>query len=789
MKLNENIRKEIVIILLLLSLTVIYFNNLIFKKELFLSGDMYNFFYSQRIYAQKSFQNGSFPFWNTDIFCGAPYIDDIQNALFYPFTILFYISSAYFAITITLVTHIFMAGWFLYLLMRQCFHIDRRGSLISAIIYMFSGFFTMHMEHLNQVMSCAWSPLIILTYIKSTEEKKILFIMLMAVSLGLQLLTGGSQNTFYLIIILFLLSIYLGVGQYISTKNLKEFSQPMLFLITGIFISLAVAAVQILPTYQLASMSRRANGLSFGEASADSLLPLQFFINIILPNYFGYYGKQPYWGIGLSHEMVSYIGIFPLALSFYALFKIKRDKYVYFFGITSIIALIFAMGKYTPVYQLFLEFGFDRFRSPSRFIYIYHLSIAILAGFGINRLFSKEENKSLADKTATSETTLQSSERLPEKDASLLRASIILLLIVVSSLLYFLTNYPIERFSKMSLSVDDYRSMWYRDAFITMTSIVSLFFIFERSISKRIKEIIIFSAIFFSLLSFTSESKFRNAHISSGTDLQKSSNQIVTYLQNDRSLYRIFSIGTRTLIPNTGTLFNIADIGGYGGGILPFNRYAEFAKQVADLKEGILLINFEILNMLNVKYIVSDLDIKYRGYKRILTAGNTNLYLNSNFLPRAYLVDSADQLKTSKEILDYFSKGNVNFTKELFLEEKVEYQGREDKEKAKNDFAHIKTYAPNFIEIEAGLTKQGFLFLSDSYHPGWIVYIDGRQGKILRANYNFRGIALNKGLHKVRFMYRPVLFYIGLAISCITMLSFLIFLLSKFRNQRVNIFS
>ena len=85
MQLSDNTRKEILVIFLLLFLTIIYFNNLIFQKELFLSGDMYNFFYAQRYYAQKIFQNGFFPFWNTDIFCGVPYIADIQNAVFYPF--------------------------------------------------------------------------------------------------------------------------------------------------------------------------------------------------------------------------------------------------------------------------------------------------------------------------------------------------------------------------------------------------------------------------------------------------------------------------------------------------------------------------------------------------------------------------------------------------------------------------------------------------------------------------------------------------------------------------------
>jgi uncharacterized membrane protein YfhO len=153
------------------------------------------------------------------------------------------------------------------------------------------------------------------------------------------------------------------------------------------------------------------------------------------------------------------------------------------------------------------------------------------------------------------------------------------------------------------------------------------------------------------------------------------------------------------------------------------------------------------------------------------------------------LVDNAVLLKSNGEILNYLSKGLIDSKKELFLEEKAEYQGRRDKKKVENDFVNIKRYSSTLIEIEAGLTKNGFLFLSDSFYPGWKVYIDDEQGKILRANNNFRAVALNKGFHEVKFTYMPVLLYAGLAISCITVISFLVFFLLKFRNPSIRFFS
>tara|TARA_B100000315_G_scaffold203829_1_gene196980 strand:- start:4333 stop:6675 length:2343 start_codon:yes stop_codon:yes gene_type:complete len=780
MKLSDNARKEILIIFLLLFLTTVYFSNLVFSKKLFLSGDMYNFFYSQRIYAQKVLESGSFPFWNTEIFCGVPYIADIQNAVFYPFTMLFYLTSAYFAITATLVIHIFMAGWFLYLLMRHCFRIDRTSSIVSAIIYMFSGYFTVHMGHLNQILACAWTPLILLAYIKFLEKRKTAFILMMAAFFGLQLLTGGSQNSFYLIIVLFLLSVYIASLQYFSTKDLKQTMQPLLTFFVGISAGFAIAAVQMLPAYQLAGLSERASGIPYHVASLDSLPPLQFFISIILPNYFGFSGKQQYWGMIIPTEMASYIGILPLVFSIYALFKCYKNKYVYFFSIIAIIALIFAMGKYTPFYNMFYELGFNRFRSPARFIYIFQLSIAILSGFGLNHLL-------VEDKTRTQ--TNKNSYKFQFAGSTMGAGLIILFLIAVSTVIYFLVNYPLDRFHSMSLSITDYKTLWYRDAIITLISIASLILIFAKSVSNRVKKGIVFSVIFFSLLIYTFESEFYSAALNSDTDPKKNKTLIVSYLQEDKSHYRYLRIGTKSLMPNTGIIHNITDAGGYGGGILPLKRYVEFMQKVAFLKGAEFIINFELLNMLNVKYVVTDLAIEFPGYKKVMTEGKTNLYLNSNYFPRSYLVDNFVLPKSSGERLNYLSRGLSNLKKEILLEEETEYQGRRDKKKAKNDFVNIKRYSPNLIEIEAGLTKKGFLVLSDSFYPGWKVSIDDEQGKILRANHNFRAVALNKGFHEVKFTYTPVLFYAGLAISCITVILFLIFFLLKFRNPPFRLFS
>ena len=59
----------------------------------------------------------------------------------------------------------------------------------------------------------------------------------------------------------------------------------------------------------------------------------------------------------------------------------------------------------------------------------------------------------------------------------------------------------------------------------------------------------------------------------------------------------------------------------------------------------------------------------------------------------------------------------------------------------------------------------GYLVLLDSYYPGWHAYVDGKEARILAANYAFRAVEVRAGKHRVEFLYRPRSFYAGLSVT------------------------
>jgi hypothetical protein len=68
----------------------------------------------------------------------------------------------------------------------------------------------------------------------------------------------------------------------------------------------------------------------------------------------------------------------------------------------------------------------------------------------------------------------------------------------------------------------------------------------------------------------------------------------------------------------------------------------------------------------------------------------------------------------------------------------------------------------NRLKLWAETRENTLLVVSDTFFPGWRAFVDGKEEKILRANYNFRAVALPSGSHRVEFVYDPISFKLGI---------------------------
>jgi uncharacterized membrane protein YfhO len=71
----------------------------------------------------------------------------------------------------------------------------------------------------------------------------------------------------------------------------------------------------------------------------------------------------------------------------------------------------------------------------------------------------------------------------------------------------------------------------------------------------------------------------------------------------------------------------------------------------------------------------------------------------------------------------------------------------------------------NRVVIQAGLPKDGYLVLFDTYTPDWKVQVDGAPAPMMRGDGLFRAVHVARGVHVVTFTYRPRALYVGAALS------------------------
>ncbi len=148
------------------------------------------------------------------------------------------------------------------------------------------------------------------------------------------------------------------------------------------------------------------------------------------------------------------------------------------------------------------------------------------------------------------------------------------------------------------------------------------------------------------------------------------------------------------------------------------------------------------------------------------------IYRNNQYFPRAYIVPRALCAKNGEESLRWLRSALPDLKQKAILENAADCSPNPAPATDGRSEAKILHYGAREVEIETTSSDDGFLVLSDMHYPGWKAYVDGKEERILCANYLFRALPLESGSHRVRFVYAPISFNLGL-LSGILALAFL----------------
>jgi len=811
--------------------SLLFFYDLFKGRYLLTERDLGPYFIPPRFFWVESIKHGIFPLWNPYQFSGHPFFANPQHALLYPFNGLFFFLPFDVAFNAIIVLHFFMGGFFTYLFLKDL-KVNSTGALISGLIFMLSGYLLSVHSLLTILLSSIWTPLIMMFFRRAMIGQGFKNEILTAILITISFLGGGIEivyGNFFVLLIMVVFSPFPYI-EFVADKPRRYkffFSAPVYWgrirnlfsrcrsLVIVSILFLFLSAIQLFPFVELFHHSIRGSGIPYQEATTWSFAPKDVLL-FFLPDAYGYFlDMKKYWTVQCWFKTLYTGGLpFILSLIFFItpsprLFQHResaerggfwKDRKLFF--ILMLFSIFLSLGHYNPLYSFVFKYipFFNGIRYPAKFLYIFILVLSITAGLGFQRLteLSKEcEHKTYKNLFIVFSLTCG--------------FSLLFLVLGHKEIEHFLKLKEIDfpQFNHLSVNLFHAKRFFFY---------LTLFFLLIRVGDEvrwkgwaNILLIFFLTADLFGNMGFYWKEKTADY-------FQKT--RILEIISSDKDPSRIFSTGktiamdTPILVadpspfnvfkekhlPSFNLIFRLHDI--WGIDVIRLKRIEDLYKAFTHAPS---ISATNLVNLYGVKYAISITPIEgdprfeliyarlegLPGKRENLLKENTiKLYKIRTPFPRAWLVRDFKVLD-SKTILSRMTSKDFRPDREVLLEEKPKWGGeaiggrRGPPLRKTNDVGEALSGLPQKVEIIyeknnrlqllVNSTEDNLLVLSDTYYPGWKAFVNGKETKIYRADYTFRGIPLNAGTHQVEFVYDPISFKLGAGATFLGILGCIVF--------------
>lgn len=611
----------------LVALTGLFYRGLIFDGLVLGDYDAFVYFYPLRHYAAEQLKQGHFPLWNPYLFLGSPFFANIQTAVLYPANLVYLWLDTPHAYSASVVGHVLLAGVSMYLFSRRTLGLSRLPSLLAAITFMFSGFMSGQVGHVNQLNVAAWLPLLLVAFDEAVRRRSLGLGIGAGLVGALQFLAGHTQEWYFSTATLGLFALWrivVPAGTASPADKGRPTLQrlrPLAYLALVGLVEAGLTAVQVIPTLELSRESIRGGGMAYREAVSFSLPPTTALYTLL-----------PTYPAKLFSEYVGYVGVAPIVLAFLAVAAWAARPATSFMIFMAAFGLFMAFGGYNPLYPLVYEWvpGTDLFRVPARWLLVYTFGVAGLAGLGAQTALG------LGERLRQPVRQRAAFPRMRALAGAAVATLLIALAVVAMGLFYRLASEKPSRetieiwvaLAAAASSLAAVSILWRRVRLPAMGLLVAIVaaelwvaggealfrhpipgdaFRPERSSTSYLLEDAARRGTPGRLLSFATD----HYEVKETPDYKK------TYAWLDQEALVQFMIAIKlseTLAPNVPMVYGIETVDGYDGGILPLRRYAELKELLLPVPgipaDNPLRTNLtyvppvRLLDLLNVRYVL-----------------------------------------------------------------------------------------------------------------------------------------------------------------------------------------
>jgi len=706
-------------------------------------------YYPWRAFAADSLRAGHLPLWNPYQFCGTPFLANGQSAVLYPPNLLFWILPVARAFAWSAWLHLALTGWFMYLLVRAL-GVGRFGALAGAVVWQANSFFVAWIHLPTVLCTASWLPLVLLCCERALVTGRTRHAAAAGLALGLSYL-GGHPHIFLYVglltavyIILRGLSRGLGVPFPGRLRRLARVAVVMGSTAAGL------SAAQLLPTLELLRVAHRTfvPGPDSYAAFLSHAMPAAQIFGLALPHAFGHPALGTYAGLDNFAELSAYVGIVALALAVWGAFSSRTWHGRFFAGALALAGLV-ALGTQVnwPMYHWIP--GVARGGGPTRILLLAVFSLSVLAGVGADTVVRR----------------LTLGRRLS-------LGPIIAVLAVLLGAAWFWWWRGIPMLAEVKSGVSALaRAEVVRATILVAAAVACLLFVRRQSL-RRIGQVGLLAILAVDLV-LAAQQHVHTAPLEwvypSGAAAGSGTGRIIGNAHD----WPIDRFPRAVLPPNAATVYRMRDAFGYDS--LYLARYRDFAAAIQHgdpsppLNGNLLLARLaptyglDMMSLAGVETVLSPVPLKWLRMERV---GAFYTYRNPYAMPRAWIAQSAVFRPTHREAVVALAQLGV-------LEDCLLITGPdeplEEFRPERPPTAEAVDLSPNAVAVRLPEGGGGYLFLADSFAPGWRAYAGERELSIRAAYVTFRAVAPPRDARTVIFRYEPASFRVGLFIVLTTL--------------------
>lgn len=660
------------------------------------------------------------PLWNPHNGSGAPLLANYQSQVFYPLSLLYFIFPQITAWTIMIIIQPILGSIFLYLFASEI-GLTSAAAVFTALLFNFSAFANVWMEFTTIWHTILWLPLLLYLVERNVKQKNLfLWQQFLFVVALFSAITGGHPQDF--------LTLFLFLMVYIIARR-------SFFLLTLLPLPFFLAAVQLFPTIELFRNSARVTHEY--QTVIEKMLVQWWQLPIIaVQDFFG----NPATKTSITGDYVGKTLSIGIVGFFFAIAGLWRNK---FFSWTAIAILLLSVRS--PLTELFYRFPLPILSTgtPTRILFLFALSLSLLAGFGFDALRNNPKKITVV--------LLTWGIFLPLWLVAPLKRPMILatILLAATTAVVFLARY--KRILLLAVIPVAIAELLY--GFLKFNPFVPKSFVFPEN------PLIVFLQKNTGIdrvwgygtagieANFATQENMYSPDVTDPLNL-KWYNRLIQ-ASFDGNLAQTFTRTTRSdayLAP------------GYGENDLPDNPY-----------------RLRLMDVLGVKYVIdrsenpkNDKTFPKNRFKEIWHKEDWTVYENLKAAPKFFLTDDVYPYQDEKDFEKQFFSDDFVPGKTVLLTQTDWDSLPRFIDNPRDNAIDVISYNPTRIEVMTKTGNPQLLFINDTFDNGWKAQVNGKPARVYKATFAFRALPVPKGQSTIILTYRPRSFETGLVISAIT---------------------